>query len=55
MNEEQQSGVGFVRGLLAVLRGTVHALGTLLSLIGRGLAAITRRSRHKTGDGTRED
>jgi hypothetical protein len=54
VNDEQRSGVGFFRGLLAVLRGTAHALGTLLSLLGRGLAAITRRSRRKTGDETRE-
>jgi hypothetical protein len=54
MNDEQQSGVGFFRGLLAVLRGTAHAFGRLLSLIGRGLAAVTRRSRHKKGDGTQE-
>lgn len=55
MNDEQQSGVGFFRGLLAVLRGTVHAVGTLFGLFGRGLAAITRRSRHKTDDGTQEN
>jgi hypothetical protein len=55
MNDEQQSGVGFFRGLLAVLRGTVHAVGVLLSMFGRGLAAITRRSRHTTGDGTQEN
>lgn len=55
MSDEQQSGVGFVRGLLAVLRGTAHALGTLLSLFGRGLAAVTRRSRHETGEGTPEN
>jgi hypothetical protein len=52
MNDEQQSGVGFFRGLLAVLRGIAHAVGTLLGLFGRGLAAVTRRSRHKTGGGT---
>jgi hypothetical protein len=51
MNDEQQSGVGFFRGLLAVLRGIAHAVGTLLSLFGRGLAAVTRRSRYKTGKG----
>jgi hypothetical protein len=53
-NDEQRSGVGFFRGLLAVLRGTAHAIGKLLGLFGRGLAAITRRSRHTTGDGTHE-
>ena len=55
MNDEQRSGVGFFRGLLAVLRGTVHAAGKLLSLFGRGLAAVTRRSRHETRDGAQED
>ena len=55
MNDERKSGVGFFRGLLAVLRGIAHAVGTLLSLFGRGLAAITRRSRHKTGGGTEEN
>ncbi len=54
MNDERQSGVGFFRGLLAVLRGTAHAVGVLLGLFGRGLAAVTRRSRHMTGDGTQE-
>ena len=52
MSDEQRSGVGFFRGLLAVLRGTVHAVGTLLSLFGRGLARVTRRSRQR--DGTHE-
>ena len=37
MNDQQRSGVGFFRGLLAVLRGTVHAVGTLLSLFGQRL------------------
>jgi hypothetical protein len=55
MNDEQQAGVGFFRGLLAVLRGIAHAFGTLLSLFGRALAAVTRRSRHKSGDGTQEN
>lgn len=50
MNDEKQSGVGFVRGLLAVLRGFAHAVGKLLGLFGRGLAAVTRRSQHKTGE-----
>ncbi len=50
MNDEKKSGVGFFRGLLAVLRGTAHVVGTLLSLFGRGLAAVTRRSRHNKGD-----
>jgi hypothetical protein len=55
MNDEKKSGVGFVRGLLAVLRGAAHAVGTLLGLFGRGLAVITRRSRHKTDDGTHKN
>ncbi len=55
MNDEQQRGVGFFRGLLAVLRGIAHAAGTLLGLFGRGLAVVTRRSRHKTGDGNQEN
>ena len=54
MNDEQRSGVGFFRGLLAVLRGAAHAIGTLVSLLGRGLAAITRRSRRHTGDETHQ-
>jgi hypothetical protein len=45
VNDEQRSGVGFFRGLTAVVRGTVHALGLLLGLFGRGLAVVTRRSR----------
>jgi hypothetical protein len=55
MNDEQRSRVGFFRGLLAVLRGTVHAVGRVLSLLGRGLAAVTRRSRRTTGDATQND
>ena len=55
MNDEKQSGVGFFRGLLAVLRGTAHAVGVLLSMFGRGLAAVTRRSRRTTSDGTPEN
>ncbi len=55
MNDEQRSGVGFFRGLLAVLRGIAHAFGTVLGVFGRGLSAVTRRSRHTTGDGTQEN
>ncbi|MEO5724646.1 MAG: hypothetical protein ABIQ39_03255 [Ilumatobacteraceae bacterium] len=54
MNDEQQSGVGFFRGLLAVMRGITHAAGKLIALFGRGVAAVTRRSRHKTGDKTED-
>jgi threonine dehydrogenase-like Zn-dependent dehydrogenase len=32
----------------------IEAVGVLLGLFGRGLAAVTRRSRHTTGDETRE-
>ncbi len=53
MNDErQQPRVGFIRGLLAVVRATAHAAGTMLGLFGRALAAVTRRSRRKPGDGT---
>ena len=55
MNDEKRSGVGFFRGLLAVLRGTAHAIGKLLGLFGRGVAAVTRRSQRKTGGGTQEN
>jgi hypothetical protein len=55
MNDEQKSGVGFFRGLLAVLRGTARAVGTLLSLIGRGLSAVTRRSRRKSSNESQEN
>ena len=55
MNDDKKSGVGFFRGLLAVLRGTAHVVGTLLSLFGRGLAAVTRRSRHNKGDEAQDD
>jgi hypothetical protein len=51
MHDDQRSGVGFFRGLLAVLRGAAHAVGVLLGLFGRGLAAVTRRSRHDADDG----
>lgn len=55
MNDESQAGVGFFRGLLAVLRGAAHAVGKLLSLFGRGLAAVTRRSRRNADEPTRKD
>lgn len=54
MNDEQRSGVGFFRGLLAVLRGAAHAIGTVVSLFGRGLAVVTRRSRRHTDDETHQ-
>jgi hypothetical protein len=49
ISDEPRRGVGFFRGLVAVVRGTVHAVGTLTGLLGRGLAAITRRSRRNAG------
>jgi hypothetical protein len=51
MSDEQRSGVGFFRGLLAVLRGVAHAAGTVIGLLGRGIAALTRRSRPKADGG----
>jgi hypothetical protein len=50
MNDEPRSGVGFFRGLLAVVRGFTHAFGKVLGVFARGLAAITRRSPRKSGD-----
>lgn len=44
MNQEAQRRVGFFQGIAAVLRATVHAFGVVLSLLGRGVAAVTRRS-----------
>jgi hypothetical protein len=49
MNKEQRSGVGFFRGLLAVVRGGTHAFGKFLSVFGRSLAAATSRSDRKGG------
>jgi len=53
MADETKPGVGFFRGLLAVLRGIAHAVGKVTSVFGRVLAAVTRRSRTKSGDGTK--
>lgn len=50
MNDERREGVGFFRGLIAVVRGIAHGLATILSLLGRGLSRITRRSQRHTGD-----
>jgi hypothetical protein len=50
MRHEQRQGVGFFRGLLAVVRGLAHGAGTVLGLLGRALAAVTRRSRRTTRD-----
>lgn len=51
MSDEKRPGVGFFRGLLAVLRATVHAVSTLLGLFGRAVALVTRRSRRKGDTG----
>lgn len=45
MSGEERQRVGLFRGLAAVLRAAVHGFGTMLGLLGRGLAAVTRRSR----------
>lgn len=50
MNQEVQPRVGFFRGIAAVLRATVHAFGVALGLLGRGVAALTRRSRGAATD-----
>jgi hypothetical protein len=44
-NDEQRSGVGFFRGLMAVARGLAHAVGMVISALGTGLAFVTRRSK----------
>ena len=50
MNDERREGVGFFRGLMAVVRGTAHAIATVIGLIGRGLAIVTRRSKRHASD-----
>ncbi|MGB8859021.1 MAG: hypothetical protein WCC60_07195 [Ilumatobacteraceae bacterium] len=55
MNEEERPRVGLFRGLAAVLRAVLHGFGTVLGLLGRGLAAVTRRSRRTAGDGDHPD
>jgi hypothetical protein len=42
---DQRDGVGFFRGLTAVTRGVAHAAGLVISVIGRVLALVTRRSK----------
>jgi hypothetical protein len=51
MSGEERQRVGLFRGLAAVLRAAVHGFGTMLGLLGRGLAAVTRRSRRSDGNG----
>ena len=54
MNDERREGVGFFRGLMAVVRGVAHGFAMLLSLLGRALAVVTRRSKRHTGGDTPE-
>jgi hypothetical protein len=51
-SDEERDGVGFFRGLTAVVRGLAHGVGLVISLLGRGLARLTRRSKghHATPD-----
>jgi hypothetical protein len=49
MSSEQRRGVGFIRGSLAVLRGSAHAAGKVISVSGRALAKATRRSKRTKG------
>lgn len=44
MNQPATQRVGFFQGVAAVVRATVHAFGVLLSLLGKGVAALSRRS-----------
>lgn len=50
MNDERREGVGFFRGLMAVVRGIAHAMAMVISVLGRGLAVVTRRTKRHTGD-----
>ena len=50
MTDERPDGVGFFRGLLAVVRGFVHAVGTVVGWLGRAVSALTRRSHGDAGD-----
>jgi hypothetical protein len=44
-SDERPSGVGFFRGLTAVVRGLAHGVGLVISALGRVLAFVTRRSK----------
>lgn len=50
MSGEERQRVGLFRGLAAVLRAAVHGFGTILGLLGRGLAAVTRRAQRSDSD-----
>jgi hypothetical protein len=52
VNDEQRPGVGFFRGLAAVVRGIVHVFALVLGLFGRMLALVTRRSRGHPAEGS---
>jgi len=45
MSQTAQPRVGFFQGAAAVLRATVHVFGLVLSVLGRAIAALTRRTR----------
>jgi hypothetical protein len=49
-SDEQRSGVGFFRGLMAVVRGLTHAVGLVISALGSVLAFVTRRSKRHPVD-----
>ena len=50
MSGERRTGVGFVRGSLAVLRGSAHVAGKVLAVSGKALAALTSRSKRTNSD-----
>jgi len=54
MNDEERQRVGLFRGLAAVLRAAAHGFGLVLGLLGRFLAAVTRRSPRPDRNGDHE-
>jgi hypothetical protein len=42
--DDPRAGVGFFRGLMAVVRGLAHGVGLVISAFGKVLAVVTRRS-----------
>jgi hypothetical protein len=46
-SDERPSGVGFFRGLTAVVRGFAHGVGLLIGALGSVLAFVTRRSKRR--------
>jgi len=42
--DDPRAGVGFLRGLMAVVRGLAHAIGLVIGAFGKVLAVVTRRS-----------